>query len=388
LQDEEGDWMKDVFPGYFALTSEDMKSLDDGGNLVVDANVLLHLYRLSDNTRDSLLEVLERYRERMWIPNQVAFEFLENRPRLIMDQAKLLGDFKERIRGNLETLTSPRSHPFLTRNCLEELSKAIDAACQEIDDTKSDMEKRLHEDPLLDRLSDITKGKVGSSISNEQLAVLFKEGEHRYREKIPPGYRDEEKGTDGTFASQRRKFGDFIVWTEIIGYARESQTDIIFVTADEKDDWWSKQSGKKLGPRPELMHEFSEKTGQNIVIYTVQGFLERNGFSSTKIINEVEQLGSNAVAARNIGNPELSNVDDPAVDDTVSKNIRSITQMKFKRTMLTSDIDRTISDIRRIKAEDPYDFAKLADLEAKLKVLRHRKSDLEQALSVIDFLRE
>ena len=38
---------------------------------MIDANVLLNLYRYNESPRDDLLEVLQKVGDRLWVPHQV-----------------------------------------------------------------------------------------------------------------------------------------------------------------------------------------------------------------------------------------------------------------------------------------------------------------------------
>ena len=82
---------------------------------------------------------------------------------------------------------------------------------------------------------------------------------------MPPGYMDNKK--------TENKYGDLLVWKEILDYATTQSVDIIFVTHDQKEDWWNTNHGKKIGPRIELRKEFYEKTGQRFHMYTMPSFL-------------------------------------------------------------------------------------------------------------------
>lgn len=56
--------------------------------------------------------------------------------------------------------------------------------------------------------------------------------------------------------------GDFFVWMQILEHAKSNKIEhIIFVTDDQKDDWWQKSSGMVIGPRPELMSEIEKHAG-------------------------------------------------------------------------------------------------------------------------------
>jgi hypothetical protein len=47
------------------------------------------------------------------------------------------------------------------------------------------------------------------------------------------------------------------------------------VTDDVKEDWWQRVNGETVGPRPELVEEYYERTdGQRIHFYTPRRFLE------------------------------------------------------------------------------------------------------------------
>jgi hypothetical protein len=85
--------MKDVYPGWYAKTPEELKSLWEKAILVPDTNILLHLLRHSAKVRGQLMDVFERKKEGLWIPYRVGAEF--QRRRLDVQQQAL--DAKSRL---------------------------------------------------------------------------------------------------------------------------------------------------------------------------------------------------------------------------------------------------------------------------------------------------
>ena len=93
---------------------------------------------------------------------------------------------------------------------------------------------------------------MGEKIGFKEKLEIIKEGELRYRYKLPPGFMDCEK--DGI-----EKFGDLFVWKEILKLPSKNEVkNIIFITNDIKDDWWSKDKSGNLEMRSELLDEFNE----------------------------------------------------------------------------------------------------------------------------------
>lgn len=95
-----------------------------------------------------------------------------------------------------------------------------------------------------------------------------------FPEKTPPGYMDFEKFKDSEHNLEKRaNCGDLIIWKQVMDLSKAERSPIVFVTDDQKEDWWIKASGKTLGPRPELIQEFLEETDQQILIYKPELFL-------------------------------------------------------------------------------------------------------------------
>jgi hypothetical protein len=142
-------------------------------------------------------------------------------------------------------------------------------------------------------------------LTDVQLKSLALEGEERYKNEIPPGYRDGKKDASG---DPFRKYGDLIIWKQIINKAKEATKPVIFVTDDKKDDWWLEQSGRTIGPRAELLQEFIAETSNNFWMYTVDRFIAeaahiRNTKVNAEVIAEIrglsEEAKSNAAASEN-----------------------------------------------------------------------------------------
>ena len=71
--------MRDLFASYYRPTDEDFEGLWRDAIFILDANVLLDLYRYSEGTRNQLLKLLRENKDRLWLPHQVAREYLRGR---------------------------------------------------------------------------------------------------------------------------------------------------------------------------------------------------------------------------------------------------------------------------------------------------------------------
>jgi hypothetical protein len=69
-------------------------------------------------------------------------------------------------------------------------------------------------------------------------------------------------------------YGDAILWLQLIDYAKSEKKPIIFVTDDDKEDWWLESGGKTISPRPELVQEMLTEAGVKFYMYSADRFLD------------------------------------------------------------------------------------------------------------------
>lgn len=87
--------MKKKYLEYYKLTDDEYKKLWDECLFVFDTNVLLNLYRYSNETSKKLLEIISKFSERIWIPYQVGKEYQENRLEVICTQENAYENVKK-----------------------------------------------------------------------------------------------------------------------------------------------------------------------------------------------------------------------------------------------------------------------------------------------------
>ncbi|KDN91230.1 hypothetical protein EF87_19930, partial [Bacillus amyloliquefaciens] len=90
----------------------------------------------------------------------------------------------------------------------------------------------------------------------------MKEAEERFKNKIPPGYKDNPK--------EENSSGDFIIWSSIL----QLDTDVVFVSGDKKSDWVYKDNNENpIVARRELIEEFFIQTGKDFAHITPKDFI-------------------------------------------------------------------------------------------------------------------
>lgn len=288
--------MRGFFPGHFPKDEIAHKSLWGKCLFVFDANILLNMYRYSDETRSDFLKILDKFNERIWIPHRVAEEYLANRLKVISEQQEEYSAAISDVSVLSKKLESPRQHPFVSDEVMSSVNNSLEILVKELESNRDVHGKRMHDDEIMSRLAIMFDGRVGRELDNAELEEIIVDGEKRYAEKIPPGYSDAKKASSDDFLSSRcRPYGDFIVWKQIIEKSKELKVPVIFVTDDGKEDWWLRFKGKTIGPRPELIKEFVLATSMDFHMYHPERFLSLAGDfleqeTSVDVLNEIRDL--------------------------------------------------------------------------------------------------
>lgn len=268
--------MKEKFKEYLPITEEQKNAIWEHAPIVFDTNILFNLYRYSSSTRDDLLNVMTTNQDKLWLPYQVGFEYFNKREDIIDKMVKAHEALKEKIDTFKNTLTDffnkdYSHHPLIKRDdFFNAYDEAINGLKSRLDEWMHDMPSYNESDTILTRLLELYEGKVGDDYDDAKLKEIYKEGAVRYNEQIPPGYKD---GKEKEHEGSRHMYGDLIIWHQIIDYAKDHNTDIIFVTEDLKEDWWYKRDGEIISPRVELLKEFHKETDKDLLMLRQGGFL-------------------------------------------------------------------------------------------------------------------
>lgn len=259
--------MKNKFPGYYKPSDEEFAQLWETGLFVFDTSALLDIYRYTPKTVDVLLKTMEAIRERLWIPYHVAKEYHKNFCETISKQADKYQVTMQLIDKLNEEFDAKRNHPFLSDKLAKETRQLFEKIKKELKQEEEKLLNLLNDNPKKERLAEILKEKIGDGFDEKKLLEIYSEGEIRYSNETPPGYKDIKKPIP-------ERYGDLIIWKEILEKSTSIDGGIIFITSDKKEDWFHEVKGRVIGPRPELIAEYLSGKNTSFYCYQTGNFLE------------------------------------------------------------------------------------------------------------------
>jgi len=235
--------VREEFPGYYRPTDAEFAALWAECDFVLDTSALLNLYRLPQQASDTVMDILGAIQNRLWIPHQAAWEYQRRRRDVIAQQADAYTEIHRKLRDACDKLGNElrqyKRHPFIEVDALlEEVEHAAGEIAKRLEASRAQHPDLLKEDKTRDGLTQLFWGRVGTPYTNDRLQEIYREGEKRYKCRTPPGFKDEEKGHPD-------KYGDFVLWCQVMDHARETNRPSILVTDDRKEDWWWKSHDGK-----------------------------------------------------------------------------------------------------------------------------------------------
>jgi len=280
-----------IFPDAESVFATYIKPLEEIKNtalVVLDTNALLVPYSIGSN---SLSQIKETYRklvktEQLLVPGQVAREFAKNRTKPILEVFQQLNQKHNNAdktisvdKGKYPLLESLNDYQEIIR-IEKEIKSLLNNYKKSISNVLDHIRSWTWNDPVSLLYSELFTKEVIFDLTLDQ-GELQEELSRRQLHKIPPGYKDSTKDDLG--------IGDLLIWFTILEVGKLRKKDVIFVSSDQKPDWWYNIEKQGLYPRYELVDEFRrESNGFSLHILPFSRFLDVYG-ASESVVEEVRE---------------------------------------------------------------------------------------------------
>lgn len=276
--------LRSLFREYYRPSEEEFRKMWEECYFIFDSCVLLNLYEYSEETTNDLFTLLNLIKDRIWLPHQVGVEFLRDRLNVIFRQKsayqKIISALENAMESFNETYKKANlqpTHRYIdSDSVLKKVSKKVELIKAEIRKLSKEHPEWPKKDDILDKVTELFEDdRHGEPFDEETYKNVCKEADTRYASSTPPGYMDAQK--DNEDKTKQRKYGDYIIWKQIISFAKKNKKSIIFVTDDVKEDWWKlkdKTNKTILSPREELIKEMFEVAGVDYYSYQTNKFIE------------------------------------------------------------------------------------------------------------------
>lgn len=285
----------------YTLSLEKEIRMLDNCIFVFDTSALFNIYYFSQKTQNEIFnKIFKRFSDRLWIPNHVQYEYLINREKTMLKplsekygrlQTDQINPLKKKIidiENNFKDLKNKthknETHPYMKQEIYTDFERTMDCLKrdfdvffkkieEEISDRKSEIESLVDSDTVLEEIK--KHFKSGRKYSYDEIDKIMQEGKKRYADKIPPGYEDEERNKKVGI----QKYGDLIIWNQIIEFAKQEGLPIILISNDLKSDWCysNKINGEPRieKPKEDLIREIKDKAGVSFWMYSFPQFLHK-----------------------------------------------------------------------------------------------------------------
>lgn len=263
--------MKDIFSEYYSDNNKSEKEIWETAIICLDSNVMLELYRMPEETRNSYFEVFEQIKGRVIIPYQAMKKFFNNRFNVIenerMNYESVLNDLMTSLR------TTETNYVAKFRNPVAEIEEFLKEIRGNVENTSKKIKVLIinkipsyFDDHILVKLTDLFQNRIHKAFEVEKLEEFYENGNKKYREKCSLDYKDVNK-------SEEKQYEDYIIWEEMINISFEEKKPIIFISNNKKGNWRHGRETSQV--RHELLEEFRKRAGYQFFMYKLEEIPEK-----------------------------------------------------------------------------------------------------------------
>jgi hypothetical protein len=146
------------------------------------------------------------------------------------------------------------------------------------------------------------------------------------------------------------RYGDFVIWSQLLKHAHATKVPIVFITDDAKEDWYWTHKGKKLGPRPELRNEMMRTAGVDMYIYTTDNFVKHASAvtkvrADSKVVKEIREASASNEALFRAATYLQGNRKE--LDAIVAGGMRNVYNAISQGVLSSADLRKIVDDVEQ-----------------------------------------
>lgn len=255
----------DVLHELGPYTDDHFKQVWQNAHFCLDTNVLLNAYRYSEAQRDKFFEILVSIKDRLFVPHTVAREFARNRKVVVRYRSAPVDEVRKSCKAVQKTLEDEHSKHPDKKAVVEFIEEMLSTLDSKFGIAERVNKKLVHNDTIAVKIAEMLELRVGKPLSEQEVKDDY---EKRKKEKIPPYCSVDERKKERADA-----MGDVRLWLELKKEYQNKGTPLIFVTNDQKTNWWDKEHGYHE-PQSRLLIEMAECTKSVCLFYTAERFID------------------------------------------------------------------------------------------------------------------
>lgn len=305
--------IKTMFPEFFQSKLKDSDLESNASNLIVlDTNFLLDILQMPTDIAKTYVEALDKVKDNLYIPYLVALEFNFRKSGIKKEKIYNINKYKDNVKKPIESLKTNILDYSLIK--IKENSESFSGELiAEVNSFQTKISEMLNkkvaetitkeEHTLYEHLISIIEDRIGAVYSQDWIDEVETDGENRYEKKVPPGFDDDSKDQENEKIRQygnlhyQRKFGDLIIWKDIIDYSREHASEgpkVVYITndgqSDKKNDLLYKVNNLIVGPHISLMNELQVEADKELHILSNLRFVQLVSKLNDEQMKEIERL--------------------------------------------------------------------------------------------------
>lgn len=264
----------------FAVRLKPLEEIKSDCFIVLDTNSLLVPYTTSKESLEQIRSTCKTLaaENRLIIPGQVAREFAKNRANKIGElfhQLSAKRDSAPTIQKGMYPLLESVEVYQKSLRLEDEINKLLREYRDAVSKVLEHVRRWTWNDPVSLLYGDLFTSGVVMDIAFDEEEIK-KEHARRKIHNIPPGYKDS-------------GVGDLLIWYTILEIGKTNKKSLIFVSGDEKPDWYHISNKQPLYPRFELVDEYRRNSdGQSFHIIQFSRLLGLYG-ASESVVEEVRK---------------------------------------------------------------------------------------------------
>lgn len=334
--------------------SKELSPFSGNFYIVLDTNILINVHRKVFYTLPTLKSIFIENEDKLWIPKHVWNEYLDNWSGTWKNCRKKLEESQSLTITNIDKFKIKNAAGLIDLQKQAEIELHIKSLREEIK-TYYANEKKKYSEPqnvkIFEDVQEWLEARIGDGFKVHEIVKILEEGEIRFKNLIPPGFEDTSKDNGN-------RFGDLLIWKEIISKSKKESADIVFVTEDVKGDWDNPKSRKLL------YQEFHEETGRYVQVLKLEDYQNvYNQKPPTKRVSEaLAQLDENREKYISSMNELSKNIFAASILDLLKQN--NISPANLIKSVVTPDLFKSYSEnlIKNISIINPISTSILEKL--------------------------